>query len=109
MIYEKIQILRNPAWNSMAKFSHFEVPQNRTPWTECTQKVLGTTTFTLEYVCEMWFRLLNIFEKLWQEERIALDREEEEKQKKEVRIIIWKAMFGVKYLENQWREKFEIF
>ena len=29
--------------------------------------------------------------------------------KKEVRIIFWRAMFGVKYLENRWREKFEIF
>ena len=77
MIYEKIQILRNPAWNSMAKFSHFEVPQNRNPRTKCTQKVLGTTTFKPEHVCEISFRLLNIFEKLWHEERIALDREEE--------------------------------
>ena len=31
------------------------------------------------------------------------------KRKKEVRIIFWRAMFGVKYLENLWREKFEIF
>ena len=31
-------------------------------------------------------------------ERIALGREEEEK--KEVRIISWRAMFGVKYLKN---------
>ena len=69
-------------------------------------KVLGTTTFTPEHVCEISFRLLNIFEKLWQEERIALDREEEKKQKrktKKVRIIFWRAMFGVKYLENPWR------
>ena len=73
--------------------------------------MLGTTTFTPEHVCEIWFRLLNIFEKLWRGERIALDREEEEKekQKKKVRIIFWRAMFGVKYLENLWREKFEIF
>jgi len=56
--------------------------------------------------------LLNIFEKLCLGERIALDREEEEKQKqktKKVRIIFWRAMFGVKYLENPWKEKFEIF
>jgi hypothetical protein len=59
--------------------------------------------------------LLNIFEKLWHGERIALDREEEKqkktktKTKKEVRIIFWRAMFGVNYLENRWREKFEIF
>ena len=65
----------------MAKFFNFEVHQHRTPWTEWTQKVLGTTTFTPEHVCEISFRLLNIFEKLWLEERIALDREEEEKQK----------------------------
>ena len=65
----------------MAKFFHFEVPQHRTPWTEWTQKVLGTTTFTPEHVCEISFRLLNIFEKLWLEERIALDREEEKKKK----------------------------
>ena len=65
----------------MAKFFHFEVPQHRTPWNEWTQKVLGTSTFTPEHVCEISFRLLNIFEKLWHEERIALDREEE-KQKK---------------------------
>ena len=74
--------------------------------------MLGTTTFTPEYVCKISFRLLNIFEKLWREERIALDREEEEeekKQTKEVRIIFWRAMFGVKYLENPYREKFDFF
>ena len=46
-------------------------------------------------------------------ERIALDREEEEKKKKkkkkEVRIIFWRAMFGVEYLENPWIEKFDFF
>ena len=66
----------------MAKFFHFEVPQHRNPWTEWTQKVLGTTTFTSEHVCEISFRLLNIFEKLWLEGRIALDREEKEKKKR---------------------------
>ena len=76
--------------------------------------MLGTTTFTLEHVCKISFQLLKIFEELCLGERIALDREEEEKQKnkktkKEVRIIFWRAMFGVKYLENLWREKFEIF
>ena len=41
---------------------------------------------------------------------MALDREEEEEKKqKKVRIMFWRAMFGVKYLENPWREKFEIF
>ena len=64
----------------MAKFFHFEVPQHRNPWTEETQKVLGTTTFTPEHVCKISSRLLNIFEKLWHEERIALDREEEEEE-----------------------------
>ena len=44
--------------------------------------MLGTTTFTPEHVCGILFRLLNIFEKLWHEERIALDREEEKKQKR---------------------------
>ena len=43
--------------------------------------MLRSTTFTPEHVCEISFRLLNIFEKLWFGERIALDREEEEKQK----------------------------
>jgi hypothetical protein len=77
--------------------------------------VLGTTTFTSEHVCKISFQLLNIFEKLCRGERIALDREEEEKKKKkkqtkkEVRIIFWRAMFGVNYLKNRWREKFEIF
>ena len=47
--------------------------------------MLGTTTFTPEHVCEISFRLLNVFEKLWLEERIALDREEKEKQKK----LVW--------------------
>ena len=97
----------------MAKFFHFEVPKHQNPWTEWTQKVLGTTTFTPEHVGKISFWLLNFFEKLWLGERIALDREEEEKKKKkktkEVRIIVWRAMFGVKYLENLWREKFEIF
>ena len=72
--------------------------------------MLGTTIFTPEHVSEVSFRLLNIFEKLRHEDRIALDREEEEKKtKKEVRIIVWRAMFGVKYLENPWREKFDFF
>jgi hypothetical protein len=44
--------------------------------------VLGTTTFTPEHVCEISFRLLSIFEKLWRGERIALDREEEEEEEK---------------------------
>ena len=66
----------------MAKFFHFEVPWLRNPWTEWTQKVLGTTTFTLKHVCKISFRLLNTFEKLWHEERIALDREEENIEKK---------------------------
>jgi hypothetical protein len=35
-------------------------------------------------------------------------RKRKRKRKKEVRIIFWKAMFGVKYLENLRREKFEI-
>ena len=60
----------------MAKFVNFEVPSLRNPWTEWTQKVLGTTTFTPEHVCKILFRLLNIFEKLCLGERIALDREE---------------------------------
>ena len=64
----------------MAKFVNSEVPQLQNPWTEWTQKVLDTTTFTPEYVCKISFRLLNIFEKLWQEDRIALEREEEKKQ-----------------------------
>ena len=42
--------------------------------------MLGTTTFTPEHVCKISFRLLNIFEKLWRGERIALDREEEEEE-----------------------------
>ena len=46
-------------------------------------------------------------------ERIALGREEEKqkktKTKKEVRIIFWRAMFGVKYLKNPLREKFDFF
>ena len=67
----------------MAKFFHFEVPQHQTPWTEWTQKVLDTTTFTPEHVCEISFRLLNIFEKLWHKERIALDREEEKQKQKQ--------------------------
>jgi len=75
--------------------------------------VLGTTTFTPEHVCKISFRLLNIFEKLWHGERIALDREEEEKQKqkktKKVRIIFWRAMFGVNYLKNRWRENLKFF
>ena len=75
--------------------------------------MLGTTTFTPEHVCEISFRLLNIFKKLWHGERIALDREEEEEKKrkktKEVRISFWRAMFGVEYLENPWREKFDFF
>ena len=62
-------------------FFHFEVPQLRHPSTEWTQKVLGTTISTSDHVCKISFRLLNIFEKLWHGERIALDREEE-KQKK---------------------------
>ena len=94
-------------------FFHFEVPQLRHPSTEWTRKVLGTTTFTSDHVCKISFRLLNIFEKICRGERIALDREEEKqkktKTKKEVRIIFWRAMFGVNYLENRWREKFEIF
>ena len=28
---------------------------------------------------------------------------------KEVRIIVWRAMFGVKYLENPWWEQFDFF
>ena len=28
---------------------------------------------------------------------------------KEVRIIFWRAMFGVEYLKNPWREKFDFF
>ena len=44
--------------------------------------MLGTTKFTAEHVCEISFRLLNIFG-----ERIALDREkeEEEEEKEETR------------------------
>ena len=64
----------------MAKFVNFEDPWLRNPFTEWTQKVLGTTTFTPEYVCEISFRLLNIFEKLWHGEHIALEREEEKEQ-----------------------------
>ena len=67
----------------MAKFFQFEVPQLRIPWTEWTQKVPETTTFTPEHVCEISFRLLNIFEELCCGERIALDREEEEKKQKQ--------------------------
>ena len=82
-------------------FFPFEIPQLRHPSTEWTQKVLGTTIFTPEHVCEISFRLLNIFEKLWRSERIALNWEEEKqkKTKKEVRIIFWRARFGVKYLQ----------
>ena len=43
--------------------------------------MLGTTTFTLEHVWKISFQLLNIFEKLCLEERIAFDREEEEEKK----------------------------
>ena len=28
---------------------------------------------------------------------------------KKVRIIVWRAMFGVEYLENPWIEKFDFF
>ena len=69
----------------MAKFFHFEVPWLRNPLTEWTQKALGTTTFTPEHVCEISFWSLNIFEKLYHGERIALDREEEEKQTKKLK------------------------
>ena len=64
----------------MAKFVNFEVLYLQNPWTEWTKIVLGTTT--PEHVCEISLRLLNIFEKLWLGERIALDREEKEKPKK---------------------------
>ena len=63
--------------------------------------------FTPVHVCKILFRLLNIFEKLCREERIALDHDEEEK--KEVRIIFWRAMFGFEYQEIVSSEKFEIF
>ena len=66
----------------MAKFFHFEVPQHRTLRTEWTQKVFGTSTLTPEHVCEISLRLRHIFEKLWHEERIVLDREEEKEKKK---------------------------
>ena len=66
----------------MAKFVNFEVLELRNPWIEWTQKVLGTTTFTLEHVWKISFQLLNIFEELCLEERIALDREEEEEKQK---------------------------
>ena len=36
-------------------------------------------------------------------------RRRRRKKTKEVRIIFWRAMFGVEYLENLEREKFEIF
>ena len=49
--------------------------------------MLGTTTFTPEHVCEISFRLLNIFEKLWHEERIALDREEEKQKQNKLKIL----------------------
>ena len=45
--------------------------------------VLRSTTFTPEHVCEISFRLLNILEKLWLGERIALDWEEEEEEEEE--------------------------
>ena len=82
IIHEKLSIFQIPAWNSIAKFFHFEVLWLRNPWTEWAQKVLGTTIFTPEHVCKISFRLLNIFENLGHEERIALDREEEEKKQK---------------------------
>ena len=44
--------------------------------------MLGASIFTSNHVCKISFRLLNIFEKLWQGERIALDREEEKQKKK---------------------------
>ena len=62
--------------------------------------MLGTTTFTPEHVYKISFRLLNIFEKLWHEERIALDREkEEEKQKKRsqnnvLESHVWSQIYG---------------
>ena len=94
-------------------FFHFEVPQLRHPSTEWTQKVLGTTTFTSDHVCKISFRLLNIFEKLCHGERIALDREEEKtkkkKTKKEVRIIFWRAMFGVNYLKTGGEKNLKFF
>ena len=48
--------------------------------------MLGTTTLTPEHVCKISFRLLNIFEKLWHGERIALDREEEEEKQVEYTV-----------------------
>ena len=48
--------------------------------------MLGTTKFIPEHVCEISFRLLNIFEKLWHEERIALDLEEEKQKQKQNRF-----------------------
>ena len=78
-------------------FFHFEVPWLRTPWTECIQKVLGTTTFTPEHVCEISLRLLHIFEKLWHEERIALDREEAKKKENK-----FDSLLLVKVKLNNW-------
>ena len=50
--------------------------------------MLGTTTFTPEHVCKISFQLLNIFEKLCRGERIALNREEEEKKQNKFNILL---------------------
>ena len=74
--FKYFEILPGIAWQNS---STLRSPNTRTPGPNKPQKVLGTTTFTPEHVCKISFRLHNIFEKLWREERIALDSEEEEK------------------------------
>ena len=41
--------------------------------------------------------------------KILLSQYLQKQKQNKVRIIVWRAMFGVKYLENPWREKFDFF
>ena len=73
------EILPEIAWQNS---STLRSPNSEPPGPNEPKKCPETTTFTPEHVCEIWFRLLNIFEKLWRAERIALNWEEEEEKQK---------------------------
>ena len=77
--FKYFEILPGIAWQNS---STLRSPNTKPPEPNEPKIVLGTTKFTPAHACKISFRLLNIFEKLWREERIALNREEKEKQKK---------------------------